>query len=347
MNSFSNERGIALPITIFLVTLLTVMLAAALARAASDHEVADAGQWATASLAIAESGLNTYYGTQSTRPTDGDSTRINVTGGYADVVVSALQVPADPMEDQTFVIRSTGYLIDANQGSTPVAEHTVAQIAVWQIEQINTIAALVAANGNNTGSGADIQMDGIDFGSCGASNIAGVRIPSSSGSNGTYTGSPPIWEAATSDSVARETEIDWVTIRAGNFAYDYTDLTTMTDSSSYFINGDYTLTADGEGLLIVTGDLTGGGTFTNWTGVVLVGGKLVLTQNGWINNFDGLVITGLDEGVSGLSPVSTNRLRGSSSYWFEYNSCNVRNALKSFTSLIPLENTWIDNWATY
>ena len=89
MAQFRSERGFALPTTIFLVTFLTVLLATALARARSDHEVANSGQSVVDALAIAESGLQTYMDGQTSRPSDGDSVRINLTGGYADVVAHA------------------------------------------------------------------------------------------------------------------------------------------------------------------------------------------------------------------------------------------------------------------
>ncbi|MEE8251915.1 MAG: hypothetical protein V3R24_09265, partial [Gemmatimonadales bacterium] len=95
MARFRSERGFALPTVIFLVTFLTVLLATALARARSDHEVADSGQSVVDALAIAESGLQIYLDGQTSRPSDGDSVRINVTGGYTDVVVLVLQNPAD------------------------------------------------------------------------------------------------------------------------------------------------------------------------------------------------------------------------------------------------------------
>ncbi len=345
MAQFRSERGFALPVTIFLVTLLTVLLATALARARSDHEVSHSGQSAVDALAIAESGLHTYMDGQTSRPSDGDSVRINVTGGYADVVVLVLQNPADQTENEYFVIRSTGYVIHPNQGATPIAKRTVAQIALWQVGRINRIAALVAANGIQTTNPANVTMHGNDKDACSASDIAGVRLASQSSPDGNFNGNPPTWIGETEDSVANETQINWQRISNGEFSYDYTDLSTTTDSSSYYIDGDLTLTADGEGFLIVTGNLSTGTGFKRWRGIILVGGRIITGVQD--NHFDGMVVTGLNEQLGG-PPVQKNIMTvNNRKYTFHYHSCQVDDALKALTGLIPINNAWIDNWATY
>ncbi len=346
MARFGSERGFALPTVIFLVAFLTVLLATALARARSDHEVANSGQSVVDALAIAESGLQTYMDGQTSRPSDGDSVRINLTGGYADVVALVLQNPADQTENEYFVIRSTGYVIDPNQGPTPIAERTVAQMALWQVGRISQIAALVAANGIKTSILAGINLHGDDHSTCSAPDIAGARLATQFPPAGNYRGNPPIWIGETADSVANETGINWQLITDGAFSYDYTDLSSMTDSSSYYIDGDLTLTANGEGLLIVTGDLTTAGGFEEWNGIVLVGGQIIFQVNN--NRFYGIVATGLNEQIAALPTVAGNMMFQSFwSYHFDYHSCNVENALKTRTGLMPIDNAWIDNWATY
>ncbi len=345
MAQFQSERGFALPTTIFLVTFLTVLLATALARARSDHEVANSGQSVVDALAIAESGLQTYMDGQTSRPSDGDSVRINLTGGYADVAALVLQNPADQTENEYFVIRSTGYVIDPNQGATPIAERTVAQMALWQVGRISQIAALVAANGIKTSILAGINLHGDDHSTCSAPDIAGARLATQFPPAGNYRGNPPIWIGETADSVANETGISWQLITDGAFSYDYTDLSSMTDSSSYYIDGDLTLTANGEGLLIVTGDLTTAAGFAVWNGIILVGGQIIFQVNN--NRFRGIVATGLNEQLGG-PPVQKNMMnKKDRDYKFYYASCNVEDALKALTGLIPINNAWIDNWATY
>jgi len=265
----------------------------------------------------------------------------------SNVVVLVLQNPADQTENEYFVIRSTGYVIDPNQGATPIAERTVAQMALWQVGRISRIAAFVAANGITTPTGgADIDVDGENEPVCSAPGIAGLRLPTQTAPGGQYDGNPPIWIGETADSVANETGINWQLITDGQFSYDYTDLSSMTDSSSYYIDGDLTLTADGTGLLIVTGDLTTGTGFRRWDGIILVGGQIIFAVDH--TDFYGIVATGLNEQIATMPPVAGNTMNQNTwQYHFDYHSCNVDKALKTRTGLIPINNTWIDNWATY
>ena len=118
--SHSNEKGFALPLTLLLVTMLTVMLTSAFTRMSTEIETAAASTTGVDALAVAQSGLETYFGTDITyRPRSGDSTRYNVTGGYAWIVPEPMFTPTDTTDDFTFLVRSTGYVIDAAQGSTP------------------------------------------------------------------------------------------------------------------------------------------------------------------------------------------------------------------------------------
>src|SRR5574341_2271762 len=106
-----RERGIALPVPLFIITLMTIMLAALFARVGAERDVAVGSSDAVNALAVAQSGLQRYLGSVTTRPPDADSVRYNVTGGYADVV--ARIVESDTLTDgrMTYIIRSTGYVI--------------------------------------------------------------------------------------------------------------------------------------------------------------------------------------------------------------------------------------------
>ncbi len=83
---FRNERGFALPVTILLVALLTVLLSAGFTRVRAELEITEGTAQVAAALAVAQSGLHTYLGmlnvdtcSRPIRPADGDSLRINVT----------------------------------------------------------------------------------------------------------------------------------------------------------------------------------------------------------------------------------------------------------------------------
>jgi len=147
VTALRNRRGIALPVTIFIITLMTITLAAAFARVGAEREVATGASEAISALTVAQSGLQRYLGVSTSRPPDGDSVRFNVTGGYADVV--ARIVESDSLDDQKtmYVLRSTGYVIVPAQGATAQGKRTVAQFAQWQVGNIRAVAAFVAGRG--------------------------------------------------------------------------------------------------------------------------------------------------------------------------------------------------------
>lgn len=353
-----NERGFALPTTILLVTVLTVMLAAAFTRTSSDLQVADGSQAIEEALSVAQSGLQRYFEDISARPADGDSTRYNVTGGYAWVKSFVLRSPADTMENQMFLITSTGYVIEPNQGSAPVAERTVAQVAFWQTARVLRPAAWVAANGIDIGDDkAKLKIDGVKEP---GPDTLGLRSPGPP--TGDTVGFNPIGfptgalYGGTAESVALSTGIDWQSIRNGEFDYDATVLFSGNSDwtwSTYFIDGDLTLTSKkkpGTGVLIVTGDLILSHKDFEWRGLVLVGGRIIVTVSGKTKHkFKGMLLTGLNEQIPALPSVLANYVSDHKKNKFEvfYESSFVSVAISNFTGMVPLENTWYDNWATY
>ena len=64
-----SERGFALPMTVFLITILTVMLSSAFARTGTEIIIAESQEAGVDALAIAQSGLQSYFGQSfTTRP---------------------------------------------------------------------------------------------------------------------------------------------------------------------------------------------------------------------------------------------------------------------------------------
>jgi hypothetical protein len=345
-----REAGFALPITVFIVTLVTLMLAAIFVRVEADRRIAESSGSSVDAIAIAHSGLQRYfahYDTLGSRPPDGDSLRLNVTGGFADVVAHFVQRPADSIANLTYLVRSTGRLIQPTQGSDPQAQRTVAQFAQWQTGTLDVVAAFTAANRFDDPDEDDPTLDirGVD--QCGVRPATtGIRVP---GSPPSYppivTGSPAVSGGGNGTGVAGETDIDWNAVIAGGFLPDYTALINLDTWSSYFINGDATLnTASGSGLLVVTGDLTLGGAGSSWRGVILVGGRIIFS--GTLNDLRGVVVSGLEYMSGGTPPTgywgpedTTTRI------W--YHSCYVDSALTAVSGFAPIPNAWIDNWATY
>lgn len=340
----ANERGIALPVTIFIITLMTITLAAAFARVGAERETAVGASEAISALTVAQSGLQTYLGSRTARPPDGDSVRFNVTGGYADVV--ARIVESDSLDDYRtmYIVRSTGYVIVPAQGATAQGKRTVAQFGQWQVGIIRQFAAFTAANDMDDRTPYSITIDGNDL--CGDSLPAwAVRTRNGSDMNqGTYLGAAPAVVAAnTDDWVADTTGVNWSMIVSGTFVPDY--MTLVTGESlykSHVIQGDATLdNASGTGLLAVTGDLTTSGTLAQWEGIVLVGGEIFFNADS--TAFLGLVISGLNEQI-GNAP---NARIGEQPVYIHYDSCRAAQTLAALTSFVPIRNAWVDNWASY
>jgi hypothetical protein len=344
----ANERGSALPLTILLVTIITLMLTAAFVRVQADRRMAE-GSGATAdALAVATSGLQRYmafYDSVQVRPVDGDSVRINLTGGYADVVAHLVQVPSDTMQIHTYIVRSRGTVIQPVQGPDPQARRTVAQFAYWFQGGIKAVAALTSINPLDyvPQAGTDVVIDGND--GCTVDATMGYRAPWGSDLPGTPT---PAWKIQDGWSVvAGETGIDWGAIEGGDVEEDYTSVINGdTTFATYILDGAEENLTDitGTGLLIVLNKLDTEGARFEWDGVVLIGDDF--DPNADTTIVRGLVVTGLDRIIS--APVANNGFQDpDDNVYISYNSCNVARALARFRGFDAVRNAWIDNWATY
>ena len=362
-----NERGFALPITLFLIAILTLMLGSAFTRAATENQIAGSSKATVDALFVAQAGLHKYLGQDFTdldspRPLSGDSVRLDVPGGWAWVVPDVLQTPADTMDNFRYIIRSTGYVVDPNDESTPLASRTVAQFADWQHAWLDAPrAALIAANG------LDIEADNVELNGQDQSNPLcagdpllpagfGARLPASSYNtdldDADFTGSPDSLELGTRESVAQLVNIDWEAIRAGEFIAEYTSPQNglTGDFPSQLVAGNYTESRDnfsGEGLLIVTGDLTvdDDKDYWYWRGVILVGGEASIEAD-HVYIF-GTIISGLNY-LTGDSPTDDDSdFKGDHEFRLRFDSCNIRKSLRFLRGFVPLKNTWIDNWATF
>ncbi len=352
MHPTLSRRGIALPLTIFIITMMTIMLAAAFARVGAEREMAVGASEALSALTVAQSGLQAYLGSRTLRPPDGDSLRYNVTGGYADVV--ATLVESDSLDDgkTMYIVRSTGYVIVPALGARAQGKRTVAQFGQWQVGAIRQIAAFTAANQVQIPAGGgvgNIQFDGTD--GCNDSlPRKSVRARNGSqfrtGASISYTPGPAV-VSGSGTYVADTTGINWPAMRS-EFVPDYRSLPPAGVYKSYLIQGNATLSTSGTGLLVVTGDLTTTGSGTiSWLGVVLVGGTI--NFNARRNQFYGMVVSGLNEQLGGAPPPqgTIGGGGGGSRYWFTYNSCYIANSLTGITGLAPVRNAWVDNWASY
>lgn len=343
LSRFRRKDGIALPLTIFAVAIITLMLSTVLVRVRTDLGLAVSSSDVTECLVIAQNGLRTYLASATDRPADGDSIRINLQGGYAMVVAHVVQRPTDTLDNWRFVIRSTGYLIKPAEGSDPRAIRTVAQFADWQHGAIYTSAALTAINGVDFSSSTQIVIDGGD--ECSSDQITGLRAPASSETPDSTYGSPPAKIQGAWWDVANETRVNWPAIVSGEFEADYeTAIFDDTTYSSYLLQGNvYLENVTGTGLLIVTGELDTEGFYFVWDGIVLVGGEFDPDADSTV--IRGMLVSGLNKTL-GQSVTPNEFWEPADKVFLSYGSCDIDQTLDEMRGFIPMENTWMDNWAT-
>jgi hypothetical protein len=354
----ADRRGFALPAVILLVALLTVLLTGGLTRARTERQIAQAADEMAAAYAVAQSGLQTYMGTVTTRPADGDSTRINVIGGYANVVIHLVRRPADTTQRSLYLVRSTGVAIDPDSGATPRAKRILAQFAEWEPAHLLRRAAFTAANGVRKNGGSPLawhRISGVDWSStCSPSepSIAGLRTTDTTNLADdpvvNYAGSPGLIQQGPGlgGVIAGETGIDWAAALGPSIMPDYTS---FKNGEWGFpiqrVTGDLTppLLSGTSGLLIVSGDLNIEGVFLFY-GVILVGGDIDLGENSSLV-VRGLVVSGLNYQLGmtpGRSDIGDGILLD-----IRFASCYVENAMAPLRGLAPVRNAWLDTWASY
>jgi hypothetical protein len=203
-------------------------------------------------------------------------------------------------------------------------------------------------------TGASGSFNGTD--ACGTNPATyGVGVP-----NGGYPGPPGPIDGNPDDTPRQmgtggaggqmkdSVGIDWAGITAGTLLPpDYVYPTNPWPNAGQFlnwpvtrVNGDLDLPGDGKGILIVTGNLTMGGS-KRWDGLVLVGG--VLTSNG-NNVVEGAVITALNVKLGIAVPINAV---ANGTKRFQYSSCNLARALGHVGSLERVRNGWVDTWPSY
>jgi hypothetical protein len=358
MRSRRGEGGFALPLTLFIVAMVTIILSAALVQTQVDRRIAESAADQMNVVALAQSGLETYLGTtnfdgcyRALRPRDGDSVRVNLPGGYANVVAHVVRKPTtDTLAPWTYAVRSTGISIRPTQGADPQASRTVAQFAGWNSGQMDGIAAFVAANGLKRDPGGTGQLTWADQAPTCPTAVAPLRVsgpvPDLTGYD--LQGGSPVGGGKAPD-VAKATNIDWAATIGSGLQPDYDYVRTWDPSYPVMrVVGNATLgapaaTTYGWGVLIVTGDLTVEGTFVQWYGVVLVGGKINFTATE--QYFDGSVVSGLNAQLS--QPVGAGYIGGATYIDIDYDSRYVKLALRSLAGFAPMSNTSVENWATY
>ena len=352
-----TRRGVALPMALFVVVVLTILLAAGFATLSSERRVHANDEAALDAFTLAETGLELFiakrdsFGFTAAPPAWSESTRVSLGGGYADVILKRIRYDT-LMGRYGYVVRSHGVSTVAALSGTPQAERTVAEYAVWQAGSMNVLAGWTSLSGLHK-NGSSVMGSGAD--QCGKQPaVAGVAVPGNPGytQNGGQLapqGNPPVDTVApTPAQMSDSVKIDWAGLAGGTAVTP--DITIPPGSWPSFTNpnywptilvqGNFALPGDGQGTLIVTGSLTISGNIT-WNGVLLVGDNLTSNGNNAVN---GATVTGLNVKLGATLPPNDI---GNGTKSFNYNSCNVAKAMAGMGQLVGYSNAWVDNWPTY
>jgi hypothetical protein len=352
-----NRDGFAIPMAILVVAILSVSLAASFSLVISERRGVEDQKAQVSAFVLAEQGLQTFFikrdslGFRSTPPALREGPiRIYLNGGYADIELDRIRPPTGS-QSGLYVVRSRGTQTRGAVGGTPSGVRTVAQYAAWEPAQIDVLAGWTAISGikKNGNSGSFLGLDACKD----SASIAGVAVPQVPGFNQPGTTDSMEILADSVNAAARRVEVDWAGILAGTaltptYIVPPDAIPSFADTTFYptiLMKGTGTIGSSqlngGRGLLIVQGNLdTGSGATFNWHGIVLVGGDLTGNGN---NQVQGAIISALNAKLGQTVPI--NVVNGTKLY--QYNSCEVAKALMAIGALVPLNNTWVDNWVEY
>ena len=261
-----------------------------------------------------------------------------------DAVVTARLVSVINDFGTLYLLGSEGVYTDPTFTGSP-ARRTVYQYAVKREVAMNHVAMMTQVTGDlYVEDGAHIDgNDGASIGACQQSSVDLTALMMGSGSWSKEGGDPidgpdpeviNVGSAAALDAIG----IDWDVLTDTAFPVDYEDTwpswsCTALPWASVTVtrfNGDLTTPASvcGQGVLIVTGNFTGGAGF-QWHGILLAG-HIVTTNNNY--RIDGLVVGGLDGNGTATALDDDTHL--------DYHRCYAFQAGKRLSHFEPVGGTW-------
>ncbi len=379
--SLRPRHGMALPMVIVVLLVLTASLAGGFLLARGERALDDAGKTTVSAQTRAETGLQRIIGDRaalglSGMPGASDSTRVTVSDGYYDVITTRLRAAVGTTVPGLYFVRSHAVITRTGVASGPAAEYTVTQLSTWTAGTMTVQSALTGINGT-TKSGAAGAISGVDqcpVGSGGSGmTLPAVAVPAVAsdggpgydGSLAPLTGTPQVQTlAATPAAAAALSPIDWPNIYNGTaitptFTSDqngvgfpsqaWFDANPTIFPVIFVANGppngghEFVLSDFGRGILIVQDDIRLNGNTSGWDGILLIGGRL--RTNG-ANMVSGATVSGLNTqlGVT-PQPSDINDLNGTKQ--FLYDSCKVEQATNALGKLRVYKNTWNNAYKTF
>jgi hypothetical protein len=355
-----RERGATLPMTVIVIAIMAVAVAISYMRLSSERRITSDGQAMVDALDVAQSGLSTYLANLNGKPAGAGpwTQNLNVTGGTARVDMVMLRESTSTLLPAVYVITSRGTATTATRfdARTPPAQRTVATYALWTPAPLDMDAAITSLGGMDKAGGSG-SMNGND--ACGMKPpIAGVATYTGgyTGATSPIDGNPDdtpiaLGSGGPGGTAKDQVEIDWPGIVAWPNTSMMPDLVyNGANWPASFANwpvirvnnnpgADFDLPGDGQGILIVTGNMTISGS-KSWSGLILAGGYV--RSNG-SNTMRGAVISGLNVKLG--QAVGVSQMNGSKSY--QYDSCALTRALGHVGSIQRVRNGWTDTWSSY
>ena len=356
------RRGFVLPTTMLVVTLLTVMLAAAFILVSADYRTTLNAFAAARALALAQAGLQNYLSVgHDLLALTQDSAAYTFSNGWVAVVARRLRdsTTTSPKQPALWVVEAIGFDTVRALSGQPNAQRAVAQFATLQPGNLPARAAISAANGvqmiGPPGSGNPIN--GRNFGH----TLTGCTIPANADTMGLtvpaggYGGSgandingvkgvgASIEFLGSANAVIDSTRINWAKLVDGDFTPDFVGVLPPAGNDtyqSYYFTGDLTLpSGQRRGLLVVTGTVTFS-SGTHWLGVIVAGGDIDFGGN-FAFALHGMAISGLN------GTPTNNRVRRGAGSVIQWDWCYAHASMASLMYLVPINNAWVDTWSTY
>jgi hypothetical protein len=212
---------------ILVMFVLVGAIAAGFAMLSSERAADDASIQSQAAVALAETGLQQGLrnrpglGLPRVPPAGIESTRVSLTGGYADVVTTLLRPAQDTTVPALYYVRSRGV---RTVSGFPGAGNGVAMasaFATYLIQTIKIDAAMTGINGIRKAGTSGI-LSGYDQCNLSAPPRAAVAVPTSPGYDGQFgplqgVGTPPIaYIGSTAQQAATGIPFDWADIVSGS-----------------------------------------------------------------------------------------------------------------------------------
>ena len=352
MRASSGKRrsGFILPTTLLVMTVLTVMLAAAFVLVSAEYRVTDNSFASSRALALAQAGLQNYFASGHNLTGSADSTIYTFSNGYARVAAFKLR-DLSATRQALWVVRSIGFDTVRAQPGQPNGQRAIAQFAQFQPGVLPGLAAVVAPNGVFLTGSSGAAPSGADAPFCSPlSSNFGMVVPSGGWGGDTLipapTGTPvgvnPLYTSAA--QIVDSTRIDWPALLGGQFTPDYTTSPPCMHARQVaggfpvgLCVGSASLNNRRYGLLVVTGNVTleSG---VHWDGILVVGGNVNANRPNVVVH--GMIISGL----SGASVAPDTLQRGNTIQWA---SCYNGPSVATLSGLVPIKNAWVDNWSTY